>query len=74
MTNITFSVPDELHTIMKKHHEIRWGEIARQAIKDNALKLELMDKILVKSELTEEDAETIGRKIKQEIAKKHKLK
>jgi hypothetical protein len=34
MTNVTFSVDDELHIRMKKHSEIKWSEIFRKAIKD----------------------------------------
>lgn len=71
MTNMTLSIPEELHEIIRKHSEIKWSEVARQAIWNQARKLELMDKLLSKSKLTEEDAEKIGRKIKHEIAKKH---
>ena len=73
MTNMTLSVPEELHKIMKKHSEIKWSEVARQAMWTQARKIELMDKIISKSELTEKDAESIGRKIKHGIAKKHGL-
>ena len=73
MTNVTLAVPEELHDIMKKHTEIKWSEVARQAMWNQARKLELMDRILSKSELTEEDAKKLGRKIKHEIAKKHGL-
>jgi len=74
MTNVTFSVPEDIHNVMQEHREIKWGEVARQAIKEKALKLKLMDKLLSKSELTEKDAEEIGNKIKHEIAKRHGLK
>ena len=73
MTNMTLAVPEDLHNIMKKHSEIKWSEVARKAIWNEARKLEIMDKILSKSKMTEEDAERIGHKIKQEIAKKHTL-
>ena len=73
MTNMTLAIPEELHKVMKKHEEIRWSEIARQALWTQARKLGIMDKILAKSELTEEDAESIGHKIKHEMAKKHGL-
>lgn len=72
MTNMTLAIPEELHEVMKKHRQIKWSEIARQALQSYAKRLELMDKILVKSELTE-DAERIGHKIKYAIAKKHRL-
>ncbi|MBS3149528.1 hypothetical protein J4455_02425 [Candidatus Woesearchaeota archaeon] len=73
MTNVTLAVPEDLHKIMQKHKDIKWSEVARQAIWEKARKLELMDKLLAKSTLTEEDALKIGRKIKHGIAKKHDL-
>ena len=73
MTNMTLAVPEDLHTIMKKYNTIRWSEIARQALWNQARKLELLDKLLAKSRLTEEDAERIGHKIKHGIAKRHGL-
>lgn len=73
MTNMTLAVPEDLNRIMQKHKEIKWSEVARQAIWEKARKLELMEKLLVKSELTEQDAEEIGRKIKHGIAKRHGL-
>ena len=73
MTNMTLAIPEELHKIIKKHKEIKWTEIARQAMWNQARKLELMDNLLSKSELTEKDALEIGMKIKREIAKKHGL-
>ena len=73
MTNMTLAIPEDLHEIMRKHSEIKWSEVARQAISEKARKLELMDKLLAKSELTEEDALEIGRKINKGIAKRHGL-
>ena len=70
---MTLALPEDLHEMMKKHREIKWSEIARQAIWEQAKKLEIMDKILVKSKLTEDDALEIGRKINKEIAKRHGL-
>ena len=73
MTNMTLAIPEDLQKIMKKHSEIKWSEVARQAIWTQARKLELMDNLLSKSEFTEKDALTLGRKIKQGIAKQHGL-
>jgi hypothetical protein len=73
MTNMTLAIPEDLHKIMKKHSEIKWSEVARQAIWTQARKLELMDNLLAKSEFTEKDALILGRKIKQGIAKQHGL-
>ena len=73
MTNMTLAIPDDLYEVMKKHKEIKWTEVARQAIRERARKIELMDSLLSKSEITEEDAIEIGNKIKHEISKKHGL-
>lgn len=70
---MTLGIPDDLHEIMKKHSQIKWSEVARLALWNEARKLDLMDKLLAKSKLTEEDALIIGRKIKHEIAKRHRL-
>ena len=71
MTNMTLAIPEELHEIMRRHGKIKWSEVARQALWNEAKKMELMDRILKKSKLTEKDALEIGRKINREIAKKH---
>ena len=73
MTNMTLAIPEELIELMKKHKVIKWSEVARQALWEKARKLELMDKIVAKSKLTEEDAIEIGRKVNKEIARRHGL-
>ena len=69
MPNITLSLPEELQGVIKKHPEIRWSEVARQAITDFAKKLEIMEKIARKSKLTEKDALEIANKIKSKWKK-----
>ena len=67
MVNITLSVSKELFREMKAHKELKWSEVARQAIKRKLEELRSMDKLLSKSELSESDAEEIGHKIKHDI-------
>jgi hypothetical protein len=71
MVNMTLAVPEELHDIMKQHNEIRWSEIARKAMWEQAKKLELMERLVAKSKLTEEQAESIGEKIKSGLHRRH---
>ena len=71
MTNMTLAIPEDLHSIIKKHTEIKWSEVARKALWEQAQKLELMDKILSKSKMTEKDSKEISALIKKGIAKKH---
>ncbi len=73
MTNMTLAVSEDLHKIMQKHREVKWSEVARQALWQHAKKLELLDKLLSKSQLTEEDALDIGKRIKSSVAKRHGL-
>ena len=70
---MTLAIPEDLNNVMKKHKDIKWSEVARQAIWEKARKLELMDKMLSKSKLTEQDALEIGREINRGIAKRHGL-
>ena len=74
MTNMTLAVPEDLHAIMRRHKHIKWSEVARDALWNEARKLELMDRLLSKSTLTEKDALEIGRKINEGVAKRHGLK
>lgn len=71
MPNITLTIPNELHNIVKKHNEINWSEIARRAMIAQAKKLELMDKLVGKSEFTEKDVEELDHKIKAGLFKRY---
>lgn len=70
MPNITLSIPEELHKIVKKHTEIKWSEIARRAMWTQARKLQLMDTLISKSEFTEKDVEELDHKIKAGLLKR----
>lgn len=74
MGNVTLSVPEELLNKMKKHREIRWSEIVRQIINKKIEQFELLEKLTSKSKLTEKEAEEIGEKIKEGIARRHGLR
>ena len=71
MVSLTLSIPPEIKKEMDKFPDINWSEVARAAIKRKVLFLKEMDKLLAKSELTEEEAVEWGRKVKKEAAKKH---
>lgn len=66
---MTLAIPEELHAVVKKHNEINWSEIARRAMWTEAKKLELMDKIALKSKLTEKDIEELDHVIKRSVLK-----
>jgi len=72
MTNLTLSVPDDLYEEMKKHPEIRWSEVARQALAKKLDDLRRLDALLRSSKLTDQDVEDIATSVKDGVWKKHR--
>ena len=72
MPNVTFAVPDELHRDMRAHPEIKWAEIARSAFRAQLRRLEVYDRLLSTSRLTERDAIELGREIRRAASKRKK--
>mgnify|MGYP001572237757 CR=1 FL=1 len=70
MVNVTLAIPDTLHNKLSKHPELKWSEIARRAFERKLKEIELEERILAKSRLTERDAEVLGHKIKAEMRKR----
>jgi len=71
LVNVTLAVPEELHRVMKSHPEIKWSEVARQAMWEYARKLEVLDTVARKSKLTEKEALEIGKAIKQSLSERY---
>jgi len=70
MPNMTLSIPEELHKKMKRHTELKWSDVARQAFEKKVDEVEFMEKVLSKSKLDERDAERIGHEIKSKMNKR----
>ncbi|MBS3119507.1 hypothetical protein J4475_01650 [Candidatus Woesearchaeota archaeon] len=73
MVNMTLAIPEEMRREMKRHPDVRWSQVARDAIKEKLGRLqswEQVEKIVQKSKLTEKDAEEIGNRIKKAAAKR----
>jgi predicted CopG family antitoxin len=62
---ITVNVDDDLKERMKKHPEINWSEVTRQAIQEKIETLEVMEELTSESELTESDVQEIADKINE---------
>jgi len=67
MVNITLSIPRELHILIKKHNEIKWSEIARRALWEQAKKLQMMDELVKKSKFSKKDVEVLDKEIKEAL-------
>lgn len=72
MPTITLAVPKELKEIMNKHPEMKWSEVARQAIWEKSRVLERMDKLLSKSKFTEKDTLKHGAIINKKVWEQHR--
>jgi predicted CopG family antitoxin len=70
MPNMTLSIPEELHKKMKRHTELKWSDVARQAFEKKVDEVEFMEKVLSRSKLEEKDAERIGHEIKSKMSKR----
>ena len=69
---LSVPLPAGIKGEMKKYPEIKWVEVARQAIVERLEILEKMDEMLSKSTFTQEDALKHGKKLKKRIWKRHK--
>ena len=72
MPNVTLAVPEDLHRQMRAHPEIKWSEIARSAFRQQLRRLDLYDRVLADSKLTERDAVELGREIRRHATKQTK--
>ena len=72
MVSITLSVPKKLKKEMEDFPEMNWSEVARQAIKKKIFLLNQFREFSRESELTEEDALVLGKKVSRAVAKRHK--
>lgn len=68
--NMTVTVEDTLWKDMKKHSEIRWSEVVRKSISQKIEDLDIMDKLAMKSKLTQKDVDAIAGKIDMAVARK----
>ncbi len=71
MVTVTISVPTELKEKMDEFGEINWSEVARRAFVQKINVLELLKEFTADSELTEEDAVRLGRKVNKALAKRY---
>ena len=68
MVSVTLSVPEEMREEMDEHPEINWSQVARQSIDRKLKELQFLEEFKKHSELTEEDAVELGRKLKEDVA------
>ena len=71
MPNMTLSLYKELKDMMDKHPEINWSEVARQSFREKLTDLEFLEEFKSKSELTEEEALELGKKVNESLRERY---
>ena len=74
MVSITLAIPIELKKEMEIFADINWSAVAREAIQKKVLLLKKFREFTKDSELTEEDALSLGETVNMAVAKKHMKK
>ncbi|MBW2983039.1 hypothetical protein KY327_01935 [Candidatus Woesearchaeota archaeon] len=72
MPNMTLSIPDDLHALIKDHPEINWSAVARRALKEHAEKWAWLEDTLKDSKLTKKDVEELDHLIKRSATERLK--
>lgn len=71
MVSITLAVPEDLKHEMDSFPEMNWSAVAREAIKKRIIMLKKFKEFTKDSTFTEKDALEFGRKVSENIAKRH---
>ena len=71
MVNMTLAVPKELKQEMDDFPEINWSEVARIAFKRKIEALKVLKDFSSESEMTEQDAIELGRKVNKALRKRY---
>jgi len=71
MPNMTLSISKELKDMMDKHPEINWSEVARQSFREKLTDLEFLEEFKSRSELTEEEALELGKKVNESLRERY---
>lgn len=71
MANLTLSIPNELKKEMEKFPEINWSEVTRDSIKKKIAQLNFLKGIRMDSEITAEEALSLGKELNQVLIKRY---
>ena len=71
MTVVSIQIPVDVEKILEEHKEVNWLEIASNAIVAEAKRIDLLEQLVEKSKLTEEDVIGLDHKIKQGLSKRY---
>ena len=65
--NLTVTVEDDLWNEMKKHSEIRWSAVMKEAAKEKLQALAILKKLVAKTSMSEKEIEKIALKLGKRV-------
>lgn len=65
--NMTVTIEDPLWDKMKKYEDVRWSSVMKSAIKEKLMALEVLDKLMKRSKLTEKEIEDFAIKLGKKV-------
>ena len=65
--NLTVTVEDDLWNEMKKHSEIRWSAVMKDAAKEKLQALAVLKKLVAKTSMSEKEIEQIALKLGKRV-------
>lgn len=71
LMEVRVRIPKDVAGLLRKHKEIDFGEVAKNAIVKKAVEAEIAENIARKSRLTEADAEQIGALVKKGLRERY---
>ena len=71
MDTVSVSVPENLREKMKKFSFINWSQVANSAFGKRVSELEFLEEFKSKSDMTEQDALELGRKVNASLARRY---
>lgn len=70
MPNLTIAISEELKKELSEFRVMNWSEVAREAFEKKIVQLRILESFSKDSELTQEDALRLGRKINETLSKR----
>jgi len=64
-------IPEDLKNEIDDHPEINWSEVARQSFREKLTDLEFLEEFKSRSELTEEEALELGKKVNESLRERY---
>jgi len=73
VAHMTFSVPEATKRRAQARRDVNWSAVVAQTIEERLKALDLMDRVLGASQLTERDVNEIAHALDTAVAKRHGL-